>query len=375
MAQALVELSSGARAPEPLARPPEGAASGEPSGAERARAGVAAASGYIVSRAYDGVFFLGAPLIGVLVAVVLGATRASERVFWMNGGRTGYVELAIGVLIQAHLGAVLLRSHANAAVRRRHPIRFLVVPPVLFGAMVASETVTVVATVVAAFWDVYHSALQTFGFARIYDRRAGNDALVGRRLDLGLNLVLYVGPILAGAALLAHAHELDALEDVGIGFLSVVPVALERAHGKIAAVVVAASAAFIVVYVVAYARLARRGYRVAWPKVWLLASTGLCSIVAWGFDPWGLAFFIMNFFHAVQYLALVWWSERSRLERWTRGRVTGVVVFSMALVAYGVWASLATPDARWSWAAAQTIALMHFWYDGFVWSVRRRDVG
>lgn len=91
---------------------------------------------------------------------------------------------------------------------------------------------------------------------------------------------------MAGASLLAHAHELDALEDVGIGFLSSVPTALDGVRGRIAAVVVAGAVAFLVYYVAAYVRLARRGHRVAWPKVVLLATTGLCSIVAWGFDPW-----------------------------------------------------------------------------------------
>jgi hypothetical protein len=48
-------------------------------------------------------------------------------------------------------------------------------------------------SVLATFWDVYHSALQTFGFARIYDRKAGNDPMVGRRLDWHLNQLLYAG--------------------------------------------------------------------------------------------------------------------------------------------------------------------------------------
>ena len=26
------------------------------------------------------------------------------------------------------------------------------------------------------------------------------------------------------------------------------------------------------------------------------------------------------------------------------------------------------------WAATMVVSLMHFWYDGFIWSVRRRDV-
>ena len=49
--------------------------------------------------------------------------------------------------------------------------------------MITSSWVMVSVSVLATFWDVYHSALQTFGFARIYDRKLGNDPTVGRRLD------------------------------------------------------------------------------------------------------------------------------------------------------------------------------------------------
>jgi hypothetical protein len=31
-------------------------------------------------------------------------------------------------------------------------------------------------------------------------------------------------------------------------------------------------------------------------------------------------------------------------------------------------------DARHLWAITIVVSLMHFWYDGFVWSVRRREI-
>ena len=52
----------------------------------------------------------------------------------------------------------------------------------------------------------------------------------------------------------------------------------------------------------------------------------------------------------------------------------GPVAFVAIVLLYGAWAEIVTVDARWSWAIVQTVALMHFWYDGFVWSVSKRDV-
>ncbi len=87
-------------------------------------------------------------------------------------------------------------------------------------------------------------------------------------------------------------------------------------------------------------------YRVSFHKVFLLASTGLCSIYAWGFNAFGEAFFIMNLFHAVQYLGLVWWSEGKRVRKLLRLEALGVGalvagVVSLGLVlAYGAFAEL-----------------------------------
>ncbi len=83
----------------------------------------------------------------------------------------------------------------------------------------------------------------------------------------------------------------------------------------------------------------------------------------------------MNLFHAVQYLALVWWSEGGRLRRRLRldalqagNADRGGGSSSGGVLVYGVWAELAPADDRALWSITQTVALMHFWYDGFIWS-------
>jgi hypothetical protein len=88
----------------------------------------------------------------------------------------------------------------------------------------------------------------------------------------------------------------------------------------------------------------------------------------------------MNLFHAVQYLALVWWSEgrslqrRMRLDRARLGKPIALVVFLVAVGAYGIGAELLADEERALWSLAQVVALMHFFYDGFIWSVRKRQI-
>jgi len=42
--------------------------------------------------------------------------------------------------------------------------------------------------------------------------------------------------------------------------------------------------------------------------------------------------------------------------------------------AYGFIADSLPIHDQWFVAGVMCVAIMHFWYDGFVWSVRRHDV-
>ncbi|MEZ4300476.1 MAG: hypothetical protein R3B70_36360 [Polyangiaceae bacterium] len=351
------------------------------SGTERQGVSEGAGRGvYIVSPVYDWVWFLLPPLVSLVFFGLTAGTAWTDSRFWLGGKRLTPAVLSVSALTSAHLLAVVLRSHGNPKVFGQHRFRFIAVPILVFGAMMMSDWAACVATVVVIFWDTYHSALQTFGLARIYDRNAGNPPALGRWLDLGLNLILYLGPIVGGATMIFHFKGFEVFEAVESEWLSGVPARMQAHHGAIARGVLGVGAAYVAVYVAGYFRLARRGYKLCVPKVFLLSTTGLVSVWAWGWNPWGQAFLIMNLFHAVQYLALVWWSEGRRVrtvlrvgESGGRKAAFGGVLLSV-LLGYGVWAELVPNDDRLRWSIVQTVALMHFYYDGFIWSVRRREI-
>jgi hypothetical protein len=337
---------------------------------------------YLVTPAYDWAFFLAPPLLALGIGIAISGTAFTETVLAIGEGSTA-AGLAIGALIHAHLVAVVFRSHGNPKVFRRHPVRFMLVPCALWAALMWSWWIAVLATVVATFWDVWHSGAQTFGFARIYDRNAGVPPTRDRTLDFWANQVLYAGPILAGATLLDHLGELSLFgdwDDPLSGFLAQVPVEASTHRATLAWTVIVLGTAVIAAYAVVSIRRARRGEPISWLKLWLVASTGLCSIYTWGLNSWGEAFFIMNLFHAVQYLALVWWSERDQIVERLRlsgrriGRSVALVVFVGATFAYGVLATVVDADIHSLWSLTIVVSLMHFWYDAFIWSVRRNEV-
>ncbi len=250
----------------------------------------------------------------------------------------------------------------------------------LFAALVGSQWLLLVAVVVAALWDVYHSSLQNFGLCRIWDARQGNDPNAGRRLDQGIAHALYIAPILAGPSLHKTLEGLERFSEVDWALPGQLLAVVERFHDPMAAIVWSGAAIFLAYYLFAYHQLARAGYRVSRQKIAFLISVGITSVLAWGFLPPLEAFFVANLFHNLQYFAIVWWAEKKSIRRVFRlPEATPKLVVLCAYLGSLFAAALACEagaraELRWGLALALVIALMHFWYDGFIWSVRRHEV-
>ena len=342
-------------------------------------------SPYIVGRGYDAAFFLAAPIVAVAVGgVVMGITGTDTGVD-VFGSATTIQMLCLRTLIHAHLVIVLARSHFNRRVFARTPARFVVVPVVALFLLLVSPTLLALSLGVVIVWDLVHSSLQTFGLGRIYESRAGGDPSRGRAAELWLNHAIYLGPFLAGPVFLLVVGV--ALSPLVATFPQVVPLAaaIEGAAPVIRVVAVVASVAAVVVYVVVTVRAVRAGAAFSVPKHVLYASTAIACVAAWGFNSFGQALLIVNVFHAVQYFGLVAWLERGSLADRLRlgGRHAGLLVFAVLVLAgllYGFWLGAAgqlwlPPGAPQTvcLAVVNLVALLHFWYDGFIWSVRRGD--
>lgn len=335
-------------------------------------------SRYLVGPLYDWAFFLLPPLISLLLGILISGTRFADGSFLLSGREVTGAKLLIGTLTHAHLVAVLLRSHGNPSIRRLHPLRFFLIPILLFALIRSSAWIAVASTIVVTWWDVWHSGAQTFGFGRIYDRNVGNPPELGRRLDYWLNHLLYLGPVLGGATLAPHLMQFEGFHELGTTLFCVIPTSAESWRSYVAWVLIAGGTVFLLYYLFAYVRLSRQGYRVSFLKVFLYVTTGACSLYTWGFNSWGEAFFIMNLFHAVQYLALVWATEQRGLVRLVgplgRSRLLVLVIYLGGVLTYGLGAELVNTDLPTLWSITMVVSILHFWYDGFIWSVAKRQV-
>ena len=337
-------------------------------------------SPYIVGPAYDWCLFLLPPVISLLIGIGISDTAFTQAEFDFHDYDVTAAGLLIGIVIHAHLFIVFFRSHGNGSIFDTHRVRFVTVPLLLFTAMVLSSWTLVFCSVLATFWDVYHSGLQTFGFGRLYDKKQSNSPEAGRSLDFCLNSLLYAGPIVAGVTMMDHFEDFDEFEEVGVTFFTHVPAFMDTYHAWFAYGVVGFGTLFTAYYLYAYLQLQRQGYRVSWPKTWLYVSTGLTSVYTWGFNSFGEAFFIMNLFHAVQYFGLIWWSEKRSMARLfgvaglRLGMPITFALFVGTASAYGYFVEWMDTDLTPLFALTLTVSLMHFWYDGFIWSVRKKQI-
>lgn len=317
----------------------------------------------------DWIHLILAPAWALVLGLTLGLTPLAKLKVSAFGLTGSPVDAFLGAFIMAHLVIVFFRTHADPGVRVLHPWRFWVVPPVLLLLLLCSGAARTAAAALAVWWDVYHSSLQTFGIGRMFDRKASNDPEAGRALDLALNLLLYVGPILGGAMLVFHARPLYSL-DLGDWARAVV-----FHQPRIRLYVLLAGLLFLVLYFEVYAALVKKGYRPPREKVALQLGTAAVSIWAWGFNPLGMALFIMNFFHAWQYFALVWRYERENISAALRlprsYALAGLIGFGFL---YGAVFGVLGEFSDRALAVTLAVSLLHFWYDGFVWSVRKSQV-
>lgn len=324
---------------------------------------------------FDALCLWGSPLLALIgVNMWLGLALNVAAPFGDGMART--LATAAAILTFAHLIAVAPRAYLNRDVFAAHRIRLTLIPVLLIAALMVSPALLTVAVVVTVFWDVHHSAMQNFGLSRIYDLKAGNDPERLRRTDLRLNWILYVGPLIAGASFPVHVDSLRKLETVDLVAIARLPGILETGHAGLVAIAIGCWLAILLWAVRDYRVAIAQGYRLAPHKFALLLSTGLVSLLAWGFSSPLVALVAINIYHAVQYFALVWLKEGRRMT--TAARMTPRRAFGLFLggsLLFGIAYHLAaSADLRWIVAPFTACSLIHFWFDGFVWSVRKRQV-
>ncbi|HUR28900.1 MAG TPA: tetratricopeptide repeat protein, partial [Planctomycetota bacterium] len=317
----------------------------------------------------DLLFFVGVPLL--LLPLILAAP-----------GRPSVQEL---ILVLGAFGALghhlpgMLRAYGDRELFRRFRVRLILAPLFLTLACVGFSVSGLTGIVLITFvWTTWHTSMQIYGFARIYDAKLGASSRWTTRLDLALCAAWIVAPLCFSDGRVAYA--LDLYYRTGGPLLAASTVTALRTAWLVF------TAALSLAFVARLLRTWTRGERPNPVKLvffavsfgfWWFCMVAVEHLVA------GIALF--DVFHDVQYLALVWMFQRARVEK--QAGVTGFTRFLFRssggliglyvglIVAYGsighFSGKLASEDARNVLTGVLAAsALFHFYLDGFIWKVR-----
>ena len=327
---------------------------------------------WILDSWRDLILYVCTPLLLVPIFIAAQGLWAAEDI---------YLFVAAFGAMGHHLPG-MIRAYGDRALFQRFRWRFICAPIFLVVVCAAFSLWDLKGIVLVAFvWGVWHGMMQTYGFCRIYDAKVGSFAELTRRLDFAV-----CGIWFATAVLLSPQRMTDTLESYYAAGGPFIPPALLRAGQQgLLALAIAIAGVFLVNFVWMWLQ----GRRPSPVKLVLLVT----SISFWWYCNnivasvlVGIALF--EVFHDVQYLSLVWIYNRKRVEsdnsiggfmRFVFRRSGALVGVYVGLVlAYG---GLSLSKSYVGIEAVKRIltgvvtasALLHFYYDGFIWKVREKS--
>jgi Flp pilus assembly protein TadD len=322
----------------------------------------------------DLLLIVGAPFI-ILPALWLAQSRFRPEQIYLFVASFG----AVG----HHLPG-MMRAYGDRFLFERFKYRFVLTPLLVGGTCLLFAVRELNAMVLVAYlWGVWHGLMQTYGFLRIYDAKVGSVSRLTARLDSAMCITWFGAAVLLSPSRMAKILA-DYYQSGGVIVSPAIVSALTNAWLMATALVTAAFLGHLL-----YNRT--RGNAQNPAKLVLMAT----SIAFWWYTNVvvtnmlvGIALF--EIFHDVQYLTIVWIFNLSRVDRnpgvgrFTRflfRRSWGLAGLYVGLVAaYGslnlVPPGLSSQTLSRSLTGLLTAsALLHFYYDGFIWKVRERSVG
>ncbi|HUG82561.1 MAG TPA: tetratricopeptide repeat protein [Bryobacterales bacterium] len=328
--------------------------------------------GWIISPLWDSFLFIGAPLVVIAVFLPLRGVMSSEQI----------AILSLAFFTFGHHFPTFLRAYGDHELFQRFRWRFLLAPPLLFGAAMwfNSRDLHGLLLFVAA-WDIWHVLMQHYGFMRIYDSKAGAIAKLTSWLDWAFAISWYITLIAASPH---YSHNM-----LSRAYQSGLPLLEPGLVSGVRTTLWVVTALISLAYVGYHMNLWRLGRPVSFKKLILmgifLGATYYLYVVI---DDFLVGFTVWSAFHCIQYYGIVWVFNRNRVER--RGAVTSFVKFlfrphwGLALLytalIFGYGSINLLPNYIGSETLGRTLLALifasnalHYYYDGFIWKMREPE--
>ncbi|MDB5385307.1 MAG: yrrB 4 [Planctomycetaceae bacterium] len=329
---------------------------------------------WIISPTYDALFLIGSAFwVGgaFLIAQALGCAH-------------GLAIFVLYVMATGHHLPGFLRIYTDPELFRQYRWRFLFFPPFIVGlAIVLAAFDLHVLTIVTFIWGLWHGMMQVYGFARIYDAKQGEISPLTARLDWSLCVSWFL-LLSFGSTFFADDFR-TRTADAGTSYIA------ELLLSPVLLGMLISAAVTISLVHIAYSLWAWWcGRRISILKFLLLGSSIGLFCVSYrllahdklvGLATW-------EAFHDIQYYAIVWAYNRRSSERRQLSAVGRMmfqsrplhVVLYLALIAlyggldFGSRTFLDSATGETLRPVLVASAFLHFYFDGFIWKIRRVNV-
>jgi tetratricopeptide (TPR) repeat protein len=296
--------------------------------------------------------------------------------------------LASLILLTAtgHYFATFARAYGDRELFQRFRTRFLLAPAVLivtFVGMFSSGNGPSLVLVTTG-WAFWHWLAQAFGFARIYDIKVGSFGHWTALLDKALVVSGFVGAVVLTDG--ATAEFANIFLQAGL------PLPSAAQFDVVQMVVAAAMVGVGVAYLANLIATIVRNEPWSWQKQVMHVMTIGYYWFAFAWLPNVLvAYVLYEFFHDIQYYAITWLTCRQRVKRpgtapWLnrmfRPSWIATIGFMLLMTACGgmdlLGRNFLYPEGlnNQIWMALiLTFAVLHYYYDGFIWKARENTLG
>lgn len=330
-------------------------------------------SDWLISPGHDLLFYSGLSFVSAIVVLGLGRVVDPLKLFvWFN------LVLTVG-----HYAPTWMRALLDREEFKTHRTSIILFPLVFLAVVWVTRARPEVLAVVIYLWDRFHAVMQNYGFLRLYDARAGNKQR-GRTEQL---LLFSSALALMSFNMGLLAPFLNLLTSVSVP-LEVTPALVWALRGVTTGVAVLAFGR----YVLEQLRARREGTFSVGKQAFLgllLAGHALMNATTNVF----LLSAHEKLYHSVQYVVLVWHYNRKRAvtraaeltapmrvvfsARHPLFYVLAISLFVVVVAALFEWGGFSLGSGGEGFAFTRlgsAVALTHYYFDSFLWRVRRESV-
>ena len=331
--------------------------------------------GYIVDRRNDAAWFLALPFAAIALS------ELAEQFL-------PEVVLAVVALLVTtpHHFATWLRVYGSPAEFARSRER-VILGPLLLVALAYGLTMLAPLTLllIVFLWDHQHSIMQQYGFSRVYDFKAQTGAPSTPRFDLAFNWIFFANMLVVSP--LWSLYWVRVLHEWNLPLSTATVVLVKQVSWAVAL-------GYGAVFLGHVAWCVRRGYALNPLKYLFLLS----SYALWYYTSFTTTYLLVfliahRIMHGIQYIVMVYFYNRNQVERSGGdsrllrylGEPRHVAVFLSLCAGYSIAFGLLTEaDGRgfsfgpqidfFTYSLITSFALTHYYFDSFIWKVRRPEV-